>query len=278
MKDTKISYEESAMLAIISGFEKRLLEETSQRKPTDRHISLDEVTTMPTFELASLALSRDAVEEVVKTMEVMRKRYINKGNVDSEVMGLFDCIEAEAYGYVSLITRNFTHQEKFYKLAMKYFDNAISRGYFKAELEKAEYQLKFGHRDAAIYNTLGVRNSAEKFAYLGECYMSFRDVTTNAIRVMEGKRPLITDKSYFDNATTYYNLGKDGSNKCKLCAGLLDIVQGNKEQGLKIVGKAYKPFKDELIQKEKIMFKRDYEAIMTILNEIENTLLKTNKR
>lgn len=266
----------------ISGFTARLEREISEREKSKEKVTLDRVTSMPTYHFATLALENESPLQVVKVMQTLRKRYSSKKNIDKETLGFLDDIEGKAYGYIALNINNIEQKYKFYKAACKCFKNGISRGYYDAALDLADLQAKMEDIRVGERTALDVFFKTDKAASkLGELFYGFDKLVESAIRVIENKRPLIENENDFYYALRKYEKRKETSINCRLYYGLALIInnEGNdKEEGLKLVKETFAAFKKENSQLNKVMFKSDVDKFNKTLQILENKLIQINSR
>ena len=104
MNKKKLLDKEKGLFMAIEGFTASLERELELRKPKSEKVTLDSVTTMPTYAFASLALQNESPLQVIKVIEKMKKRYSGKKVLDNETMGFLDAIQGKAYGYIALNT------------------------------------------------------------------------------------------------------------------------------------------------------------------------------
>lgn len=282
MKEDKLKSKASVFFEAVPGFTARLENEIKSREASKEKITLDNVTTMPTYAFAVLALENDSPLQVVKVMETLRKRYSSRKKIDKEVLGFFDSIEGKAYGYVALNVKNIELKYKFYKLACKCFENAVSRRYYDAALDLSDLQDKFIDVTTAEATVLNIYpKTNEALTKLGELFFGFDKLVESATRVLEGKRPLIEDEYAFLYSLHKYEEGKEKSINSKLYYGLALIVNneyGDKEKGLRIVKETLPEFKKENEILSKILFKSDAEAFNKTLQTLEDKLNKMKSR
>lgn len=279
MNKKKLLDKEKGIFMAIEGFTASLERELELRKPKSEKVTLDSVTTMPTYAFASLALQNESPLQVIKVIEKMKKRYSGKKVLDNETMGFLDAIQGKAYGYIALNTKNLQSQEKFYNLAVKCFNSAKSRGYFDAILDLADLEKKLGDVTKGENTAFTVfNNTNESYTRLGELYYDFSKLVESAIRVLEDKRPLIEDIVGFEYAMRKYRLGSENSVNCKVYYGLALIIEGKKKEGLKMVKANFNEFKEYNKDVDKILFASDAKIFNDNLKLVESRLIKNNIR
>lgn len=276
MKRGKLNEELNEFEKIIPGFT-RLLEETLEsRTPQSDKINLDNLTSMPTYSFAILALENNSPLQVIKVMEALKKRYNTK---DKEVLGYLDAMEAKSYGYIALNSRNIEVKYKFYKLACKCFENAISRGYNDAVLDFADLKAKMlDEHSAERYLIKSINKSEEAFSKLGSLFNNFEYLVTNALRVLEKKRPIIQDDGLLWFSLDKFQQGiQRGSINSKLYYGLGLIVKGEEKKGMEIVRENFEEFKEYNQKLKYTLFASDRREFEKSLELLENKLKELNK-
>ena len=176
--------------------------------------------------------------------------------------------------------KNEKMRESFYKYAVKCFENANSRGYHDALLDLADLQKKL--YNPYVGETTAFRALAtgtETYTVLGELFYDFSALAESAARVMEGKRPLISDIMDFKYAMWKYEDGAKRSINSKLYHGLALIIyneDGSKQEGLKILSEIKKELVRELFASNKYMLL----MIQNVLTKYkyDNNSMKINKK
>lgn len=280
MKKVKLDNEDLQLDMAIPGFSARLEEQMKLRSPSKNQISRENVTSMPTFAFVSLALQNNSPLKVIKTIEMMQKRYAFKKNFSKEAKGFLDAIEGKAYGYLCLNTKNLEAKKEFYKKAKKCFESANSKGYPEAYLDLADLEAKLGDVRTGEKIAISVfTKSNETPTLLGELYYGFSELVNSAKRVLSGRRAIISDKSAYEYSVLKYSQGMEsGSIASKVYYGLTLIIDNNKEEGLKLINESYQDFKVYVSELEKVLFASDYNMIKKNMEILENDILKNNKR
>ena len=267
---------------VVEGFTSRLEGALEDRTPSTGWINISRILTMPTYQFAVWALQNDSPTQVVKTIQTIRERYAKLDNIDSKTLGFLDAIEAKAYGYIALNSKNANIKTNFYRYAVKCFQNAYSRGYHEAFLDLADLEKKLGDPykgEFVARQALG--KTPEIYTALGELFYDFSSLTESAIRVMEGKRPLISNLYDFEYAMWKYEDGSQNSVNAKMYYGLSLIVNnkyGSKEDGLKLVKDTIEEFKKANEDCHKYLFQSDVKVFRSNIELIERKLIKANKR
>ena len=267
---------------VIDGFTAKLDGIMQSRSPSNGWINIDRMITMPTYQFAVWALENNSPTQVVKAIQAIRNRYANLDNIDSKTLGFLDSVEGKAYGYIALNSKNANVKESFYRYAIKCFENAYSRGYHEALLDLADLEKKLispYKGETTAFRVLG--KSVEIYTVLGELFYDFSALSESAVRVAEGKRPLISDIMDFRYAMWKYQEGASRSINCKFYYGLALIIaneQGSKEEGLKIVKETFEEFKKANRNCDRYLFASDVKAFEANINLIEKKLIKANKR
>jgi hypothetical protein len=189
-------------------------------------------------------------------------------------------MSAKAYGYLSLLSKNMDNQSKYRKLAMSMFEKAYSSGYVPAISEMMDFKSKWSSEP---YRTedIGlphVKEDIEIFFSLGTLFVDFPSLVDNACRVLKDRRPVIENKYYFEMAEYKFSQGSKGSSSCALCLGLCYIINGKKDEGLKLISKNMAMFKKTKSHMEQIMFDSDAQIFNESVNKIETRILDNNKR
>lgn len=266
----------------IVGFTRRLQAELEEREPSVQWINKERITSMPTYQFAVLALENESPAQVVNVLHAIRKRYQKIDKIDSNALGFLDCIEGKAYGYISLNTKNEKESKKFYDMAIKCFENGYSRGYYEAKLDLADLEKKRGYPyvgETEAFKVLG--KTPEIYTCLGELFYDFSKLSESAVRVIEGKRPLISDIMDFKYSMWKYESGAENSINCKFYYGLALIIynnDGSKEKGLHIVKETFEEFKEANANIHKVLFESDAKKFKENINLIEKRLLRIPKR
>ena len=267
---------------VIDGFTSQLEYALNSRVPDRAHISMYTITRMPTYQFAIRALENNSPTQVIKTIQAIKRRYAKLNNIDDLTLGFLDAIEAKAYGYIALNAKNEDMQKSFYKFAVKGFNNAYSRGYYDALLDLADLQKKMGEvyeGEATAFKVLA--ESKESYTCLGELFYDFSALTESAIRVLEGKRPLISDIMDFKYSMWKYEDGAKKSINSKFYFGLALIVcneDDSKERGLKIVKETFQEFKTANADCHKYLFESDVKEFRKNIELVENKIIKDRKR
>ena len=280
MKKVKLSKEDLNLDVAIPGFTETIENELKLRAPSKKEITREDVTSMPTFAFVSLALQHNAPLKVIKTIEMMQKRYAFKKNFSKEAKGFLDSIEGKAYAYLCMNTKNMEDKEKFYKRAKKCFEDAKNKGYCDAYLDLADLESKVNSVVKGEKIAISVFYvSKEAPTLLGELYYGFSDLVNSARRVLEGKRPIISNKHAYDYSQFKYSQGVErGSVSSKLYYGLTLIIDHEIEEGLKIVNESYEDFKKYIEELSKVLFTTDMNVIRKNIEILENDILKNRKR
>lgn len=282
MNEKKLKNKVSPFFKAIPGFTARLERQIEYNHPNKGEIDLDNITSMPTYSFAILALENDSPLQVVKVMEAMRKRYASKPNVSKKILGFLDSIEGKAYGYIALNIKNVELKYNFYKLANKCFKNAVARGYNEAALDLADLEAKLNDVYSGEAVALkAVDKTKESFTKLGDLFYDFDMLVENAIRVLENKRPIIEDDLAFWYSLCKFKEGSDASINSRLRYGLALIInngEGEKEKGLKIVKENFEEFKKCNSNRKQILFSTDAKAFDKSLQLLENKIVKINNR
>ena len=267
---------------VIRGFTSKLEERLMTRRPDDEEINISKLLCMPTYQFAIQALENNSPTQVIKTIEEIKKRYSRFGNLDTKTLGFLDSIEGKAYGYIALNSKNAKTKEEFYKYSIKCFKQATRRGYYDAMLDLADLEKKiispFKGEETAFKV---LEDSDEVYTCLGELFYDFSSLVESAIRVLEGRRPIISDIIDFKYAMWKYQDGADKSINSKFYYGLALIIfndDGSKEEGLKIVKESFDEFKRVNQNCNKILFATDANQFKNNISLIENNIIKVNKR
>ena len=167
-------------------------------------------------------------------------------------------------------------------MACKYFNSAMSKGYFQASIDLADLEEKFYDRGSAnkVLNSFK-KDTPEVSRKIGELYFNFSKLVENAIRVLQGRRPFIENSNDLPLALHYFNKGKEKSIECRVYKGLAMIITGDedeKKEGLALVKENLEEFKKKNKDIDKILFKTEAEAFNKNIDLIENKLLKLNRR
>ncbi len=280
MKKVKLTNEDLALDVAIPGFTARLENEIKLRNPSKEEITSDKVSNMPTFAFVSLALQENSPLKVIKTIELIQRRYAFKRNFSKSARGFLDSIEGKAYGYLCMNTKNLEAKEKFYQKAKKCFENAKSKGYYDAYLDLADLEDRLGDTKKGEKIAISVfYKSQEAPTLLGELYYGFADLVESAKRVLEGKRPIITDFDAYGYAQYKYEQGmNNGSISAKMYYGLTLIIDREIDEGLKLVNESYEDFKKHIKELEKVLFASDMKAIKMNLEILEKEIIQNKKR
>ena len=274
-----VHYYETPYFIIIGGFQKKIEQVIEEREPTNEHITLNDVTNMPTFALASLALDRNAPEELIEAMEFLKSRYLKKDNVSNEVKGFFDYLEGKAYGYVALNIPDIKRQARYLRLAAKCFNNAKNKGYVEAMDELADLKNKLGDLKGAIKTVEKNKNiKFNPYERLGEFYFGFSDLVINAVRVIGGKKPIIGVEEDYQKAKELYSEGKNLSGKCLINYALCQIIDGDKNLGISILESTREYLEIYLKESKAKMFNSDYESLRENIDLINYKILKNHTR
>lgn len=266
----------------IIGFTKKLEEELDAREPSIKWINKDRITIMPTYQFAIWALENESPAQVVNVINRIRKRYEKIDKIDSHALGFLDCIEGKAYGYISLNSKNEKESKRFYEMAVKCFENGYSRGYYDAKLDLADLEKKRGYPyvgETQAFKVLG--RTPETYTCLGELFYDFSKLSESAVRVIEGKRPIISDIMDFKYSMWKYESGAANSINCKFYHGLALIIyntDGSKDKGLKIVKETFDDFKKANENINKILFASDVKQFKENVELIEKRLIKVQSR
>ena len=282
MGKKKFDDEEKLLFEGIKGFTLKLESAIESRKRYKGDINLENITSMPTYDFVSLALSANSPRQVIHVIETIKKRYFLKLNFDRDAFGFLDSIEGKAYGYMALNIQDIDKQEKLYQTACKYFKSAANKGYVNAYLDLADLEEKFKgiYSVDELFRSLKIE-LPDTHKKMGELHMNFSTLVENAIRVMQGKRPFIEEDYSLPLALYHFKNGMKDSVECRVYRGLALIVTGeheNIEEGLKLVKDNLEEFKLKNKNIDKILFASDTSVFKTNVNLIENKLLKLNIR
>ena len=282
MSKVVLNEEEKKLFNNILGFTKSLEKELT-RKKSKLKLTKDNVVTMPTYEFATLALQSNCPLQVIKVIEVLKKRYAARLTLQKETLGFLDSIEGKAYGYMALRITNLEKQDQLISKAKRCFLRAQSRGYLDACVDLADLEAKLGNSDEA-HEVLRykVRKVDEANTKMGEIYCGISMLVPNAIRVLEGKRPFIEDMTDYYLGEYGYRNGVNSSINCKIYHALLSIIiaedRHEKEKALEIVKKHFKEFKEKNKDIDKFLFKTDADIIKENIDLIETKILKMHIR
>ena len=283
MSKIVLNEEEKKLFNNILGFTSSLENEVKSRKKSNGKMTKDNIVAGPTYEFATLALQSNSPLQVIKVIEVLKKRYAVRLNLQRETLGFLDSIEGKAYGYMALRITDLQKQENLISMAKRCFLRAQSRGYLEACIDLADLENKLGNsREAHEVLRYKVKNVNEANTKMGEIYCGISMLVPNAIRVLEGKRPFIEDISDYYLGEYGYRRGVDTSINCKIYHALLSIIieedKNDKLKALEIVKKNFKEFKEKNKDIDKFLFKSDADVIKANIDLIEKKLLKLNIR
>jgi len=279
MAKVVLNEEEKKLFNNILGFTASLENAINTRKKSGEKITKDAIVNRPTYEFATLALQSNSPLQVIKVIEVLKKRYAIRLSFQKETLGFLDSIEGKAYGYMALRINNLVKQEQLVSMAKRCFLRAQSRGYLEACIDLADLENKLGNSSEAHevlrYKTKKVNEANTK---MGEIYCGISMLVPNAIRVLEGKRPFIEDISDYYFGEYGYRNGVNLSINCKMYHALLSIIieedKNDKIKALEIVKKNFKEFKEKNKDIDKFLFKTDADIIKENIDLIEQRILK----
>ena len=261
-----------------------MLEEQLAKKASKEKIDHNNVIYMPTYSFAILALENNDANSVIRVINAIRKRYKFKFNFTKDASGFLDSVEGKAYGYLAINAKNNVDQKKFYDLAIKCFNSAKNKGYIDGYLDLAYLEKEMGNPDKGEQIAFNVyRNSDLIHLTRGEMYYGIDKLVNNAIRVIEGKRPIISveDYGFFEYSMNCYKKGMEKSISCKFYYGLALIIYKNgyhKRKGLTIIKETYEEFKKEREKFNKTLFNSDSKIYDDNLKLIEEKILKHKNR
>ena len=283
MEHVEFNEKEKLMFSNIMGFTASFEKSVKERHKANGGISKEKLLTMPTYAFAVLALESNSPLQVIKVIEVIKKRYALRLGLERETLGFLDSIEGKAYGYMALRVNNLEKQKQLVMKAKKCFLKAESRGYKEACVDLADLENKLGNfGDAHEVLRLRVRKVAEANTKMGEIYCGISMIVPNVVRVLEGKRPFIEDISRYYIGEYGYRNGKDKSINSKMYHALLSIIiEDSKEEkmkALKIVKESFKEFKEHNEDISKVLFESDARIIKENIKLIEDKILKMNVR
>ena len=267
---------------VIDGFTRQLEESLQLRNPSGDKIDVSSLMSMPTYQFAIMAFENNSPTQVVKVIKEIKKRYSKKKNIDSLTLGFLDALEGKAYGYIALYSKNAKYSETFYKCAIKCFENAYSRGYCDALLDLADLQKKLINPfkgEETAFRVLAESN--ESYTRLGEMFYDFNSLVESAIRVLEGRRTIISDIVDFKYAMWKYQDGASKSINSKFYYGLSLIIyneDNSLEKGLKIVKETFSEFKKVNENYSKMFFSSDVKKFKENIDLIEKKIIKVHKR
>ena len=267
---------------VIDGFTSRLEDVLEHREPSSGWINIDRIANMPTYQFAIQALENNSPTQVIKTIQAIRERYAKLDTIDSKTLGFLDAIEGKAYGYIALNSKNANDKTAFYRYAVKCFQNANSRGYYDAYLDLADLEKKLGNPYMGEMVAMKiVGKSQETYTTLGEMFYDFVSLRESAIRVMEGKRPIITNFYDFEYAMWKYQDGAKDSINSRFYYALSLIIKnedGSKEEGLNLLKETIQEFKKVNEDCHKYLFASDVKVFKENIDLVEKKILKINHK
>lgn len=260
-----------------------MLEEQLAKKPTKEKITSNNIIYMPTYSFAVLALEHNDPNSVIRVLNAIRQRYRFKFNLTREANGFLDAIEGKAYGYMAINSKNKDQQDKFYKLAVKCFNNAKNKGYVEGYLDLAYLEKKINDASKGEKIAFNVYHDTNLVHLTrGEMYYGIDKLVSNAIRVFEGKRAILSEEDYacFQYAMESYKKGMEDCYSCKFYYGLALMIYKNgyhKEKGLKIIKETYKDFIKEREDFNRTLFNSDVEIYKENIKLLEDKILNISR-
>lgn len=261
-----------------------MLEEQLAKKATKDKIDHNNIIYMPTYSFAILALENNDANSVIRVVNAMRKRYKFKFNFTRDASAFLDAIEGKAYGYLAINSKNNIEQKKFYDLAIKCFHSAKNKGFVDGYLDLAYLQKQISSPETGEKVAFEVYKDSDLVHLTrGEMYYGIDKLVSNAIRVIEGKRAILSEEDYqsFEYSMNSYKSGMEKSISCKFYYGLSLIIYKNgyhKQKGLKIIQDTYEEFKKEREIFNKSLFNSDAKIYIDNLKLIEDNLLQIKNR
>lgn len=266
----------------IEGFTKELEKELKNPKSKVFKMDPDEIIYMYTYRFALLAYQHNAPLKLIKVMETMKERYASAKILNRKFYGLLLDLEGKAYAYMSINSKNYEEQNNFYKIAYKCFEDAFKSYHcIEAKYDLAELSTHFKMRVNAVLSIQNkVKEDNEKYTKMGYLFCDLYTLANNASRVLQGKRPLISNSSDLDMARHYFDLGvKNDSLTSEFAYGLLKIIRGDTKNGLETVEKHFSEIKKYYDKFELMMFASDFKPYKDAFEIIETKVLKNkNKR
>ena len=277
---------DEAITTPIEGFTVSMQREIIERAASLDHIDVESLKNLATYSYVVLALKNESLEQLIRAIEVLEKRYKHK-DITKEALGYLSSLKGKAYANIALRSKNYKTINKNYKNAAACFKQAYQLGYKKAIIEFGILKKDLDNRyDADAYirkNNKDWNDTLMASAYLD---YDFDKIAEMAIRVLTQEEPLlIEDSNNLDFAKRMYGLQIDTSNDAKMLYGLLligdsvypdDMTQIN--QGIKYVKEAYEQFKLDHKNLEKEEMGSTVENFNKYMKLIEKHIIKKTKK